>query len=383
MALGFLSRIFGNAGVPVNSPTTDVLWPDERFSLISGDQVRSIPAVERALGVIVGTVKQLPLEDYRDADPQPRPRFLDRPDPNACRSWWVGQNVTDYLLHGNAISYVTARYSDGYPAAAQWIPAVQVSIAMTGLDYPDDVEYWHGGRKLDRANVLHVRRGADEWWPARGVGVVEQHLGTFRRARAQSDYETSTLQSGAVPSVAVITPNVRLSEEEAEAAKKKWIPRFGGRREPVFLPNGTQVIPLAWSPSDTDLNEARKLSLIDVANIFNLDSFWLGAPSESLTYRSSGPLYHVAMRTTVEPVLVDFEGMWGPAVLPYGHRLVFDREPTQYADLATSVATMKSAIDAGILSPSEARRFLPLPVDPDAVPERPAASSSPTVQEEP
>ena len=57
-----------------------------------------------------------------------------------------------------------------------------------------------------------------------------------------------------------------------------WTKFSGPTREPVFLPNGTAVIPLAWSPTDTQLAEARHMSLLDVANMFNLDGYWLGAP---------------------------------------------------------------------------------------------------------
>lgn len=362
---GLLSRLFGNAGVPVTSPFTEILWPDQKLELIAGDRVRSIPAVERCLGVIAGTIKQLPMDDYKGAEPQPRPEILKQPDPNHARSWLVEQAVTDYLLHGNSILYVTLRNARGFPAVLQWIPAVQVTIAMTGLRYPDDVEYWHGGTKLERANVIHVQRGADDWWPARGVGVIEQHLRTFSRVYGESDYEAKTLASGAVPSIAVITPNAKLSQEEADAAKKQWLSKFAGKREPVILPANTQVIPLAWSPTDADLTEARKLSLQDTANIFNLDGYWVGAPTSSLTYRAPGQLYHIMMRTTIEPILSDFEGQWSPALLPSGHMIRFDRKQTEFSDLATSVATLQAAVQSGIMTISEARRFLALPLDPE------------------
>ena len=64
------------------------------------------------------------------------------------------------------------------------------------------------------------------------------------------------LAGGAVPSVAIITPTGTLTQDVADAAKEAWLNKFGGPvREPVILPNGTQVIPLAWSPSDTQLIE--------------------------------------------------------------------------------------------------------------------------------
>ena len=93
----------------------------------------------------------------------------------------------------------------------------------------------------------------------------------------------------------------------------------GPNREPAILPNGTQVIPLAWSPSDTQLIEARQVSLLDVANMFNLDGYWLGAPVAGMTYRTAGPQYQQILRTSLEPVLSDFEDVWSFDWLPRGY----------------------------------------------------------------
>src|SRR4029077_3274469 len=104
--------------------------------------------------------------------------------------------------------------------------------------------------------------------PARGVGVIEQHLSSLDRIAMEEAYEGDALKHGAVPSVAVITPNARLGEKESTTAKADWLAKFvGPGREPAILPAGTQVVPLGWSPSDNQMIEARKMSLLDVANM--------------------------------------------------------------------------------------------------------------------
>ena len=323
---------------------------------------RAIPGVARGLSVIAGMAKQMPLDDYRGAEPLPRPTLLDSPDPDRTLPWWLDMQVQDFLLNGNAVSYVTAYDASGWPASCAWVPAAWLTVVYdpTRSTQP---EYWVGGRKLDRSRVIHVQRGADEWNPWRGIGAVEQHLRALGRVVDQEQYESEALRSGGVPSVAVIAPNQDLSQVQADAAAEQWQRKYGGpQRRPAVLPNGTQVIPLSWNPSDGEMVEARKLSLLDVANILNLDGYWLGAPAgNSLTYRTPGPLYLNLLRQTVNPILVEFEGAWSKAWLPRGRKVQFDRLTVLRDDLATQIDTAAKAVGAKLWTMQEARAWLGLP----------------------
>jgi len=245
-----------------------------------------------------------------------------------------------------------------------WLPAAWVYIVWIPWA-EQDVEYYYAGQStpLPFEDVIHVRRGADRTYPVRGVGVVEEHLSTLDRAAAEEEYERNTLSGAAVPSVAVITPQASITDDVATEAKDRWVSKFGGPvREPVILPNGTQVIPLAWSPSDTQLIEARKLTLIDVANLFNLDGYWLGAPVAGMTYRTAGPQYQQILRTSLEPVLADFEDEWSFRWLPRGQSLVFDRNQLLREDLGTTAQALSLLVNAGIMSPQQAAQYMGIPV---------------------
>jgi HK97 family phage portal protein len=239
---------------------------------------RKVPAVSRAVALYTGMVGQMAIDVYTRADEpvDPTPRIAKRPDPNNSRSWFVGNSVDDYLLNGNALSLVTARGADGWPLAMQWLPAAWVYILWTPGELPDVRYYYSPGIgvavELPPSEIIHIKRGADRTYPIRGVGVVEQHLPTLDRVAMEEEYERSTLNGAAVPSVAIIAGQANLNQDIADQAKIDWSAKYSGpTREPAILPNGTQVIPLAWSPSDTQLVEARKASLLDVANMFNLD----------------------------------------------------------------------------------------------------------------
>jgi HK97 family phage portal protein len=328
---------------------------------------REIPSVSRCLQLYSGLVRQMPMDAYRGDVKLPRPRLLDRPDPINAGSWFVGIQVEDYLMSGNAVSLVTSRDATGWPATVAYLPIVYVYIVwIPGQPVPD---YYFYGMILDPADVIHVKRGADRWYGAvRGLGVVEEGLGTLDRVAAEEVYESSTLASSSVPSVAIITPQATLTQDVADAAKTAWEAKYGGpNRLPAILPAGTQVLPLAWSPSDTQLIEARHMSLIDVANLFNIDGYWLGAPVSGMTYRTAGPQYQQVVKTSLAPVLADFEDVWSNSWLPRGQTVRFDRNRILQEDLATTMTAVVAGYAAGLMTVDEARAALNLPPTDDTL----------------
>jgi HK97 family phage portal protein len=324
---------------------------------------RRVPAVARCLQLYGGLVKQMPMDAYRGYQRLAQPRLLANPDPNRGGPWFVQISVEDYLLSGNAVSVITSRGADGWPLSVQWLPISWVYIQWnTYWGAETDVTYYYLGQALPYEDVIHVRRGADRTYPVRGVGVVEEALTTLDRVAMEEEYERQTLSGAAVPSVAIIAPQATLTQDVADDAKANWMTKFGGPvREPAILPNGTTVVPLAWSPTDTQLTEARHMSLIDCANIFNLDSYWLGAPVSGMTYRTAGPQYQQVLRTSLEPVLADFEAIWSNAWLPRGTSVRFRRSQLLREDLATSTTAAVAAYQAGIISVGEARVEIGLP----------------------
>jgi HK97 family phage portal protein len=347
---------------------------------------RHVPAVARAIQLYGGMAKQMPMDAYRGGAPLPRPALLDSPspDPSYPRSWFVQCSVEDYLLSGNAISVVTARGADGWPLAVQYLPINWVYIGWLAWD-PSTIFYTYLGQILNPADVIHVRRGIDRNYPVRGVGVVEEFLSTLDRVAMEEEYERNALIGGAVPSVAIVTPQATLTQDVADNAKENWLAKFGGPdREPAILPAGTQVIPLAWSPTDTQMVEARRMSLVDVANIFNLDAYWFSVPTAGMTYKTAAPQYQQILRTSIEPVIVDFEAVWSAAWLPRGQTVRFDRNKLLAEDMPTTALALSTLVGAKVMTPAAAWDFLlgvPLPAidnsPPDDFPEPPAPVAVP------
>lgn len=344
------------------------LWPpvvEPRFltrQVWDVPTARSLPGVAKALKVYSGQIGQCELDQYRGDEKLPRTPMLELPDATIrALATFTGAQVEDYLLHGNALHLVTARDADQWPLAVRYFPASMWTISDPAIDRTVlEPTYYLNGHEVRRDDVVHVQRGAHETQPYRGVGVVEEHLATLNRAGLQEEAERQSLTGGGVPSVAVIAPQPHLDSSKMDALGDQWAQKFNGPgRRPAILPNGTQVIPLSWSPEDQQAVMARQLTLTDLANIFNLDPWWLGAPGGSHNYKSPGPMFVSLLRTALEPVLKPFEQVWSLAWLPRGRTVRFDRVSLTRDDFATTINTLTTATGGkAVMTREEARTYV-------------------------
>lgn len=336
----------------------------------------AIPGVTMALGLYAGLISSCALELVRGMEVLDAPTLLQQPDPDEGRSWFIEQHVIDWWLHGNACHLVTARSArTGWPAAGRWFPAHRWSI-LEDRDSGQPV-YHLDGKRVAREQVVHVKRRADPRFPYRGMGVVEQHLRTLNRAGLEEAAESAGLTDRGMPAVAIITPHANPKETDLDAAADKWVEKFQGPdRKPGFFPKDTQVVPLSWNPKDSQMVEARKMTVRDVAHIFQLDPYWLGAEGSSHTYRSPGPLFQTLLKTSVGPVMDKFEDSWSAAWVERGKRVRFDRVSLLRDDLLSMVQAFGQG-SAFFPDPNEPRRYMGFPALPDSVFEQPAPPAPP------
>lgn len=352
-------------------PRTGQVWPprvDPSTGAVAGSGwvsarvVAAVPAVGRAMGVIGGRLAQMPLTLVEGDKPvEPTPRLLQAPDPDVDYPTWMASLAWDYWLHGNVLVYDTVvDGSSGEVLAAMWLPAERVSCVKdpaTGL-----VTYSVGGTALDGRRVHHVKRRLDPSAPWRGVGVLEQHMRTWAKISDQQAYESHVLRGGGVPSVVIKVPNEDLSDVEAKQVKDNWEETFAGpRRRPAVVTKDMEISPLSWSPTDAQMIEAQKLSRGEVADMFDLDRFWLGTSDGSFNYKPLSGVTQALVSDTLAEHLATFESALTRAWCVDGQRVRFDRSGVEQDDRAEAVAWLRPAVDAGIVTLDEARDVLGFP----------------------
>lgn len=333
----------------------------------NANTAEAIPAVAKAVMTYTAALSQLSLDLYRGQARLGRPPMLQLPDP-ALRSLatFITVNVKDWWVHGNTCSLVTRRGSDGWPLSQRWFPAHMWWQAGPEQTRDGGVDYYLNGKLVPRADVIHVQRGAADDQPWRGVGVVEQHLNYLDRIAMQSAAEGENLRKGGVPSVAIIMPGEEEDQEDLDQAGAAWDEKFRGPgRRPALLPNGTQVVPLAWSPNDGQMVEARQLGLVDIADMFNLDPYWVGHQGSSHNYKSPGPMFTALLRLSLEPVMKVFEQVWSLSLVPYGSEIRFDRPTLTRDDFGSMVTTLVQATGKPVMTREEGRVYAGLPEEPE------------------
>jgi phage portal protein BeeE len=344
---------------------------------------QQLPAVGRAMALYGGLISQCDLDQYNGPTPvTPRPSILQTPDP-LLRSLalFTRVHVEDYLVHGNALHLITSRKPNGEAGRVTWFPADEWSVdASHGRGFPD--YYLNGTKIARREDVVHVQWGYAPGEPWRGWGLVERYLNSLDRIAMQEASERNALKGGGVPSVAVIAPQSTLTQVEADEAASAWERRFNGpARRPGIFPKGTVITPLGWSPEDQQATLARQMSLTDVANMLNLDAYWLNAPASSHTYRSPGPMFLTLQRTSLEPVMRDLEQVWSGAWFPSAAQTRFDRNQLTRDDFAASLATLGKAVKERLMTRQEARLYMGWSAEPLIGEFEPVTPDAPTVED--
>jgi HK97 family phage portal protein len=326
-----------------------------------------IPGVWRARMLISQAIGGMPIQSYRGTEPTPPPAILREPNPGEDRCNTVAAWVCDLLDHGNAVGVITTRDPAGNPVSLQPVPAALVEIgrAETGA-----VQYKIGQSVYGRSDVFHAK-GMSAPGEIRGWGVLEAHLNTLTRVQSEQDYASKAFRSG-VPSglIRVKDPDLQEGSDDdpagtftAKGIKKGWVEAFSGGPEPAVLSELVDYEPIAWTPKDAQMVEARQLSLTDIANCYNLDAYWLNAPSTSMTYQNVQTASMQLSRFTLGPWITALEAQFS-RLLVRGQDARFNRDSILRDDTATRYGNYKTGLDGGWLTLDEVRAsegFEPLP----------------------
>lgn len=227
----------------------------------------------------------------------PRPALLQQPAPPEMLMTTFSSWALDLVWHGNAVGLIASRDEDGVPDAILPIPANQVGIrrvgAEAGIGLPvGAIRYQIAGREFGRHDMFHVK-GPCQPSDVRGWGVLEAHLrgwsgsgaGALDLALELNRQAAAAGGGDGVPTGILKSENPDLDEIEAADMRRQWY-RNQRTRQIQVLNASTSFEALAWNPTELQLVEARKMSLLETALIFGLQPSDLGAETSNRTYRN-------------------------------------------------------------------------------------------------
>lgn len=321
-----------------------------------------LPAVARCSSLIADTISGMPWKVYRDRDQIPTPDWIADPQGLRLDGRIVGMTAVDeirlsavefwsqvilsMLWFGDGLIYAPTRDAAGMPRPPLWIL------------HPSDVRisegaYWVGDIQLPPASVIHVRGGPIR--DGRGTGVLRRFAQEFALDAVTRDYAAGTLQSG-VPAGYLKVTKDGLTQDAADNLKARWLTAHGGSRRSIAVLNATtEFHALQISPLDAQLVEQRRLNLLDVALIFGVPPYLLGAPADSATYANIESRMQEFYSLTLLPWIRRMEATLD-AQFPRGTSVKVSMDSILRADTLTRYQAHTIGLAQGFLTVDEVRQ---------------------------
>ena len=354
----------------------------------------SLPAVTRCTNLIAATLAGLPWVVGKGDDTLGTPTWITdpqllRPDPRlgnvglldpsrlSAVEFWT-QWITSALWFGDGYIFCPVRNAAGEPVPPLW----QLSPHRVSIDNGryylkgNQPDYVNGGVsdeiEIDPSSLIHLR-GNPPYADGHGTGVISCHGAELGLAQTVRSYALGQFSSG-VPAGFLKVNKPEIQQKQADDLKMAWMRAHGNSRRSIAVLNATtDFTPIALSPLDAQLSDARQWSLRDVALAFGVPSWFLGIPGDSSTYSNVESRF-IELRTyTLLPWIRRVESTLD-AQFPLGTDVKVKTAGLERGDTTTRYAAYEAAIRAGWMLPNEARALEDLPPlpEPDPEPEPPA-----------
>jgi HK97 family phage portal protein len=325
----------------------------------------SVPGYWRARLTISQSIGGMPLGSWSDLVADPTPAVLTAPNPDEDRCATVAAWVADLLDHGNAIGLIDGWERDG-TAASSVTPWPARDVAVERIDGTVWYRFAYNGQVIYEApssQVFHAKGVLAYPGALRGMGILEAGMSTVGRVSAQDRYATNAFING-VPSglLRIKDPDLQAGSPDdpagystAHGIKKTWQENMR-TGDIAVLSDLVDFTPLGWTPTDAQMIEARQMSIVDVANLFNIDPYWLGSSQASAPYQNVQDAAMQLVRFTLGPWITCLEAQLS-RLLTRGHEARFNRDTILREQRAARVTTEIALLQAGVVTVDEVRAW--------------------------
>jgi HK97 family phage portal protein len=260
---------------------------------IDADSALELIPVYSAIQLISGAIASLPIKVYRDlpdggrvAAPSHRAqRLMDRPTPTMAGDEWRQIMLVHLLTWGNF--YAAKEFDQAGFVSALW-PIHPQRVKVARKKGSDGLEYFVDDKPFDEKGLLHIRGMGDDG--VLGYSPIQHARHALGMAAALEEFTSKFFQNGARPGVILRHPS-RISPEAAERLRAQWSAAHGGSKNAfstVVVEEGISVDTLTMPITDSELLGLSKLTLTQVALLYRIPPYMMGADSGgSLTYSTT------------------------------------------------------------------------------------------------
>ena len=324
-------------------------WSGEPVNETTALQVSAVLA---CVGLIADSVASLPLRSTKKVGERSikmdTPQLFLNPSPTVTAYELIHQTITSLALQGNAYIYVDRR-GDGTPIALTPLSIKNVNVVSIDMKTR---QYIVAGRVVPSENMLHIR-----WWapPQAVVGIspIEEQKTTIGLALAMERHLAQFYAEGGTPS-SVIETDAEMTAQQAKVLRETWFDQHNRRRRPAVLTGGMKWRAVTASAADMELNATREQQVLQIARIFRVPSYLIGAKGDSQTYANAEMAGQHFVTYTLMPWLRRIEDAFS-SLLPSPDYVRFDVDAFLRADTLSRLKAYQLAVATGIRTPNECR----------------------------
>lgn len=357
--------------IDINSPRMmEIIRQGETYSTaVSPEAAMRLSTVYACVKVLSDTISTLPVHLYRKdgdsrviLDNKLHSLVMDAPnDFQTAQEFWA-QQVANICLRGNSFSYVT-RTSQGKVVEIVPLPVDSCSVniqAQNQITYTITLGE-AGNTKTFTAqpeNILHFKNLTFDG--IQGMSPIAYNGQLLSNSLHARDHANSVYTNGATPRGVLETEGV-LSDDAYENLKASWGASHGGSsnaNKVAILESGVQFKPVSMSPADVQLLESRKYSRSEIAGMFRVPPHMIG-DLDKATYSNIGHQSLDFYKSSIAPWIAQFESRLNFTLLGTNANCFrFDVSELIRGDMETEVASYRSLLEMGVLSPNEVRAKL-------------------------
>jgi HK97 family phage portal protein len=284
------------------------------------------------------------------------PAWSINPQPELYSSWsdFMHQFVNSLLIRGEAFTYATAHYADGWPQRF-----MVLNPDAVGVEWIDGRrEYLIDGDPVPMGDICHVRYQA---WPGQlhGISPLDWAARSMETASALEAYASKLSTRGGVPWAVLKSPK-NIDGTQATDAQEAWV-TASMRRDgaPAVIGNAFDLQPLSFSPEQMALLGLREFDERRICAAFGVPGYLVNvAMADGMTYANASDVRMAHWQGTLRPMAQSIGEAWSGWLLPRGSHVEFNPDRYVQPDLAARAATY--AVLYNIVDPATGRRAMEL-----------------------
>jgi HK97 family phage portal protein len=360
--------------MPVPSPWSG--WPSEWGNpgwAVQGNLNKLIDTAWNCLDLNAGVLASMPVYRLVSGEIAPALSWMSNPDPTIYTSWFefAKQLFWDYQM-GEAFVLPMASGADGYPLRFRVVPPWLMDVEIRG----GTREYRLGSVDVT-SDILHIRYQGNTA-DARGHGPLEMAGARIAAAGMLQRYANRIAETGGTP-LYWLEVDRRLNQTEADDLLNRWVEsRVRRAGEPALVTGGSSLHQgQSMSARDMTLLELAQFNESRIAIALGVPPFLAGLPSggDSMTYSNVSQLFDFHERSSLRVKVAAVIGALSGWALPRGQMVELNRDEYTKPPLKERAESYKILIEAGVMTPAEARTMERLPGEPPKKPDIPAPTA--------